>query len=75
MSPTLHSRGSRHVRGNRWTSVALAVVAAMTLGAGPAVSAIPTRTRHSAVTVSGAKPTIVLVHGAFADASGRVSAP
>lgn len=35
------SRGRSRPRGNRWAKVALAVVAAMSLGVGPAVSAIP----------------------------------
>jgi len=70
MSPTLHPQGRHHVRGRRWTRLALALVAAMTLYVGPAVSAMPTDTRQHPTSVSAAKPTIVFVHGAFADASG-----
>lgn len=70
MSSIQHSRGSRRPRGSRWAKVALAVVASMSLGVGPAVSAIPADTVPHAVTAHGAKPTIVFVHGAFADASG-----
>lgn len=70
MSPTLHLRGRHGVRGKRWTRLALALVAAMALCGGPAVWAMPTDIRQHPTSVSAAQPTIVFVHGAFADASG-----
>jgi pimeloyl-ACP methyl ester carboxylesterase len=58
----------------RTEAAALAVVATLVISPGAAPAAVaPTDThaRHSVVShTSGAKPTIVFVHGAFADASG-----
>ncbi|MFJ2758914.1 alpha/beta fold hydrolase [Nocardioides sp. NPDC087217] len=70
MPPTLHSRGRHHVRGKLWTRLAIALVAAMTLSIGPAALATPADTRQQPASASATKPTIVFVHGAFADASG-----
>ncbi len=64
MSPKIHPRG------HRWTGVAVAAVTALALCASPAAQAKPTSIGQHSVAERGAKPTIVLVHGAFADASG-----
>ncbi len=64
---------SHHLR--RTAAAALAVVATLVISPGAAPAAVApsdTHTRHSvaAPTAAAAKPTIVFVHGAFADASG-----
>ena len=54
----------------RHTGVAVSLAAALTLSAVPVTHAQPTDRGSTRKVSSSARPTIVLVHGAFADASG-----